>query len=74
MHCQSFLMTVDLDVLSDLAHTSTTAIEMCTALISTAHPEYSLLLLSNRDEFLGRPTAFVQRWEAPYDQVLGGQD
>lgn len=47
---------------------------MCIALLSTAHPSYSLILLSNRDEFLSRPTAQAQWWEQPYSHVLGGRD
>lgn len=47
---------------------------MCIALLSTAHPEYPLVLLSNRDEFLNRPTASAHWWKAPQDHVLGGRD
>jgi uncharacterized protein with NRDE domain len=47
---------------------------MCIALLSTAHPEYPLVLLSNRDEFLDRPTAPAHWWEAPHNHVLGGRD
>ncbi|KAK6433420.1 hypothetical protein LTR95_010401 [Oleoguttula sp. CCFEE 5521] len=47
---------------------------MCIALLSTAHPDYSLILLSNRDEFLARPTALADWWEAPDTHVLGGRD
>lgn len=47
---------------------------MCIALLSTAHPEYPLVLLSNRDEFLDRPTAPAHWWVAPHDHVLGGRD
>ena len=47
---------------------------MCIALLSTAHPEYPLVLLSNRDEFLDRPTAPAHWWEAPQGHVLGGRD
>jgi uncharacterized protein with NRDE domain len=47
---------------------------MCIALFSTTHPKYSLVILSNRDEFLNRPTASADWWKAPYDHVLGGRD
>ena len=47
---------------------------MCIALLSTAHPDYPLVLLSNRDEFLDRPTAPAHWWEAPHGHVLGGRD
>jgi len=47
---------------------------MCIALLSTAHPEYPLILLSNRDEFLDRPTASAHWWKPPHEHVLGGRD
>ncbi|KKY21512.1 hypothetical protein UCRPC4_g03616 [Phaeomoniella chlamydospora] len=47
---------------------------MCIALISTAHPSYSLILLDNRDEFLNRPTAPAEWWPSPNSHVLGGRD
>jgi uncharacterized protein with NRDE domain len=47
---------------------------MCIALLSTAHPEYPLVLLSNRDEFLDRPTASAHWWKPPHEHVLGGRD
>jgi len=47
---------------------------MCIALISTVHPDYSLILLDNRDEFLNRPTAKAEWWPAPHSKVLGGRD
>lgn len=47
---------------------------MCIALISTAHPEYPLILIDNRDEFLHRPTAAAQWWPEPYSYVLGSRD
>lgn len=37
------------------------------------HPEYSLILLANRDEFFQRPSQAVHRWpDAP--QILAGRD
>lgn len=47
---------------------------MCIALISTAHPSYSLVLIDNRDEFLNRPTAPASWWPEPHSQVLAGRD
>jgi uncharacterized protein with NRDE domain len=47
---------------------------MCIALFSTTHPKYSLVIISNRDEFLNRPTASGNWWKAPHDHVLGGRD
>ena len=47
---------------------------MCISLISTAHPDYPFILLSNRDEFLNRPTARADWWDSPNQHVLGGRD
>ncbi|KAL8835706.1 MAG: hypothetical protein Q9170_003208 [Blastenia crenularia] len=47
---------------------------MCIALFSTAHPDYSLIVINNRDEFLNRPTAPAEWWDPPNDHVLGGRD
>jgi uncharacterized protein with NRDE domain len=47
---------------------------MCIALVSTAHPAYQLILISNRDEFLNRPTAPASWWPDPNSNVLGGRD
>ncbi|GAB7361974.1 hypothetical protein MBLNU230_g2011t1 [Neophaeotheca triangularis] len=47
---------------------------MCITLFTTAHPAYSLILLSNRDEFLNRPTARADWWKPPHENVLGGRD
>ncbi|KAL8762625.1 MAG: hypothetical protein Q9184_001426 [Pyrenodesmia sp. 2 TL-2023] len=47
---------------------------MCIALFSTAHPDYSLILINNRDEFLSRPTAAAAWWPSPNDHILGGRD
>ena len=46
---------------------------MCIALLSTAHPEYKLILINNRDEFINRPTA-VAGWWPSHPSVLGGRD
>lgn len=47
---------------------------MCIALLSTAHPQYKLILLSNRDEYLSRPTAPAAWWSPAHPSVLGGRD
>ncbi|KAL6238650.1 hypothetical protein BDW75DRAFT_200626 [Aspergillus navahoensis] len=47
---------------------------MCIALISTAHPAYSLIIINNRDEYLRRPTAPAEFWPAPNSHILGGRD
>ncbi|KAG8530030.1 uncharacterized protein KY384_005512 [Bacidia gigantensis] len=47
---------------------------MCIAIISTAHPEYALILINNRDEFLDRPTKIADWWDAPNSNVLAGRD
>ncbi|KAL8785289.1 MAG: hypothetical protein Q9195_008708 [Heterodermia aff. obscurata] len=47
---------------------------MCIALISTAHPDYALVLISNRDEYLSRPTAAAAWWPTPNGHILGGRD
>ncbi|KAJ5747666.1 uncharacterized protein N7511_009362 [Penicillium nucicola] len=47
---------------------------MCIALISTAHPTYSLIIINNRDEFLHRPTSSPDWWPEPSSHVLGSRD
>ncbi|KAK7191334.1 hypothetical protein DPSP01_003048 [Paraphaeosphaeria sporulosa] len=47
---------------------------MCIAIVTTEHPEYPLIILNNRDEYLHRPTQEADWWPAPDDQVLGGYD
>ncbi|MCJ1467459.1 hypothetical protein MMC07_006084 [Pseudocyphellaria aurata] len=47
---------------------------MCIALLSTAHPDYALVLINNRDEYLHRPTAPASWWSPPNAHVLGGRD
>jgi uncharacterized protein with NRDE domain len=47
---------------------------MCLVLIAlNSHPDYSLILAANRDEFYDRPTAPAQFWAGP-PSVLGGRD
>ncbi|KAB8213281.1 NRDE protein-domain-containing protein [Aspergillus novoparasiticus] len=47
---------------------------MCIALISTAHPSYSLIVIDNRDEYLRRPTAPADWWPGSNSNILGGRD
>ncbi|KAL8678001.1 MAG: hypothetical protein Q9186_005631 [Xanthomendoza sp. 1 TL-2023] len=47
---------------------------MCIALFSTAHPDYALIVINNRDEYLSRPTAPAAWWPSPNDHILGGRD
>lgn len=47
---------------------------MCLAVISTSHPDYALILISNRDEYLNRKTLPADWWESPHSHVLGGRD
>jgi uncharacterized protein with NRDE domain len=47
---------------------------MCIALLSTAHPRYSLILIDNRDEYLNRPTAPAEWWSHDGTQILSGRD
>ena len=48
---------------------------MClVALTWKAHPHWRLLMAGNRDEFHARPTAPLQRWPSPYDNVIAGRD
>lgn len=47
---------------------------MCTiALAINAHPEYKLIVISNRDEFYDRPTKEAHLWP-PANQIIGGKD
>ncbi|TGZ84625.1 DUF833-domain-containing protein [Ascodesmis nigricans] len=47
---------------------------MCILLLTTSHPDYPAIFLSNRDEFLHRPTQRCQYWEAPNEHILSGRD
>ncbi|KAG6009718.1 hypothetical protein E4U21_001466 [Claviceps maximensis] len=49
---------------------------MCIVLFTTAHPDYSLILLDNRDEFILRPTSRPHWWTQPATgrQVLSARD
>lgn len=46
---------------------------MCIAIISTAHPNYPLILLDNRDEYINRPTSRASFWPSHPD-VYGARD
>ncbi|PWW75476.1 DUF833-domain-containing protein [Tuber magnatum] len=47
---------------------------MCILLLTTSHPDYPLILLNNRDEFLHRPTQPAAFWEPPYSHIFSGRD
>lgn len=48
---------------------------MCIVFITTSHPEYSLVLIDNRDEFILRPTSRPHWWTHPSgQQVLSSRD
>lgn len=47
---------------------------MCISVLSTSHPAYPFILISNRDEFIARPTLRADWWESPNEHVLGGRD
>ncbi|OAA70644.1 hypothetical protein ISF_02618 [Cordyceps fumosorosea ARSEF 2679] len=49
---------------------------MCIAILSTAHPDYSLIIVDNRDEFILRPTSRPHWWthQSSGQQVLSSRD
>jgi uncharacterized protein with NRDE domain len=47
---------------------------MCISVFSTAHPEYPFIIISNRDEFITRPTKRADWWDSPNEHVLAGRD
>lgn len=48
---------------------------MCLIVVAwKAHPDYPLLLLANRDEFRGRPTAPLHAWEDTQPVIYAGRD
>ncbi|SMQ47713.1 unnamed protein product [Zymoseptoria tritici ST99CH_3D7] len=47
---------------------------MCISVFSTAHPEYPFIIISNRDEFITRPTKRADWWDSPNGHVLAGRD
>lgn len=47
---------------------------MCISILSTAHPDYPFILISNRDEVISRPTLRADWWDPPNEHILGGRD
>lgn len=49
---------------------------MCIALFTTAHPDYALICIDNRDEYILRPTSRPHWWTHPISgaQVLSSRD
>ncbi|KAF2097352.1 DUF833 domain protein [Rhizodiscina lignyota] len=47
---------------------------MCIAIITTSHPKYPFILISNRDEYLCRPTSPAAYWDPPHNHILSGRD
>ncbi|KAE9377282.1 DUF833-domain-containing protein [Stipitochalara longipes BDJ] len=47
---------------------------MCIVLITTTHPEYSLIILDNRDEFILRPTSRPHWWQSHHQDILSARD
>ncbi|KAK7966553.1 uncharacterized protein PG986_000830 [Apiospora aurea] len=49
---------------------------MCIALVSTSHPDYALIVLDNRDEYVLRPTSRPKWWthQDSGNQVLSSRD
>ncbi|TEA16438.1 Transport and Golgi organization 2-like protein [Colletotrichum sidae] len=48
---------------------------MCIVLVTTAHPDYALIVIDNRDEFILRPTSRPHWWSHPSGaSVLSSRD
>jgi uncharacterized protein with NRDE domain len=47
---------------------------MCIVLLTTAHPDYSLIVLDNRDEFILRPTSRPYWWRLGKQEILSSRD
>jgi uncharacterized protein with NRDE domain len=47
---------------------------MCIVLATTAHPEYALIVLDNRDEFILRPTSRPHWWRSHRQEILSARD
>jgi uncharacterized protein with NRDE domain len=47
---------------------------MCIVLVTTAHPDYSLIIIDNRDEFIVRPTSRPHWWSSHHQQILSSRD
>src|SRR5512144_1181918 len=56
---------------SEAGHISSAMCLILTAL--DAHPDYSLVVAANRDEFYDRPTAAAAFWPE-HPKILGGRD
>jgi uncharacterized protein with NRDE domain len=47
---------------------------MCIVLVTTAHPDYSLIVIDNRDEFILRPTSRPHWWNSDHQEILSARD
>lgn len=47
---------------------------MCIALLTTAHPDYALIIIDNRDEFILRPTTRPHWWNSQHQEILSSRD
>ncbi|PKS10990.1 hypothetical protein jhhlp_002749 [Lomentospora prolificans] len=48
---------------------------MCIVFLTTAHPDYALIVIDNRDEFILRPTSRPEWWRHPHGpDVLSARD
>lgn len=47
---------------------------MCIVLATTAHPEYAIIIIDNRDEFILRPTSRPHWWRSHQQEILSARD
>lgn len=47
---------------------------MCIVIVTTAHPDYALIILDNRDEFILRPTSRPHWWQSHHQNILSARD
>jgi uncharacterized protein with NRDE domain len=47
---------------------------MCIVVVTTAHPDYALIILDNRDEFILRPTSRPHWWHSHHQSILSSRD
>lgn len=47
---------------------------MCIVLLTTAHPDYAVIIIDNRDEFILRPTSRPHWWSHPNQEILSSRD
>lgn len=47
---------------------------MCIVVVTTAHPDYAIIVLNNRDEFILRPTSRPHWWHSHHQAVLSARD